>query len=382
MLTISISESLSMAPESWSEWNSGANNEMYMTGLECLDSTVEQMDQTEAYTPWGLTNLESLHHGNNFDIWKPQPDENLGKPLWTTDMPSFVPQDQTVASETPWQVLPSDDWQAPQKLKLANGAGIAGPTSSWASPLRVPLPDPVVEVEEKELDEEPLAVPSSSSPGLAAFAKAVPWAVASDEAVQSVILKESAGYLQAPPGLAAEASRPAASQTSLPPAADVELPPGISIATADVAGSDCTRVEWRIEDLYGKLQASMGRPLVSPPFAALGLPNLRLMVFPDGRDTMKNARSGERKGLYAAMIKKGPLHGALKLKADCLQCATVMTVNLTVGKVRSGPLVYDFSEQAIHGLDDFGVDWLKQVDKASGSLTVGLEILDVRSLKQ
>eukprot|EP00440_Ansanella_granifera_P054349 gb/GFBE01058911.1/.p1 GENE.gb/GFBE01058911.1/~~gb/GFBE01058911.1/.p1 ORF type:complete len:108 (+),score=24.69 gb/GFBE01058911.1/:1-324(+) len=106
------------------------------------------------------------------------------------------------------------------------------------------------------------------------------------------------------------------------------------------------------------------------------------MVFPDGRDTLKNAHSGERKGLYAAMIKKGPLHGALKLKADCLQCATVMTVHLTVGKVRSGPLRYDFSEQAIHGLNDFGVDWLKQVDKANGSLVVGIEILEVQSQSQ
>lgn len=26
-----------------------------------------------------------------------------------------------------------------------------------------------------------------------------------------------------------------------------------------------------------------------------------------------------------------------------------MTVNLLVGEVRAGPLVYDFSEQAIHG---------------------------------
>lgn len=55
-----------------------------------------------------------------------------------------------------------------------------------------------------------------------------------------------------------------------------------------------------------------------------------------------------------------------------------MTVNLIVGEVRAGPLVYDFSEQAIHGLDDFGIDWLRQVERFSGSLTVGIEILEVR----
>jgi len=154
------------------------------------------------------------------------------------------------------------------------------------------------------------------------------------------------------------------------------MPAGMSMSHVEVAGKMCTRVEWYVDALVSKLQASMGRPLVSQPFAALGLPNLRLMIFPDGRDTLKNARSAERKVLYTNMLKKGPLHGALKLKADCLHSATVMTVKLTVGSYRSGPLVYDFSQQAIHGLEDFGgLDWLQEI--SSGSLTVGIEILDV-----
>lgn len=199
--------------------------------------------------------------------------------------------------------------------------------------------------------------------------------------VNEKLLDES---LDLPPhlsSLAEQFSDPSWPEVKDPPGlesiAELELPPGIKIFGYNAVGAP-TRVEWRIDDLNGKLQASMGRPLVSPPFAALGLPNLRLMVFPDGREVMKNARSSERKGLYAQMIKKGPLNGALKLKADCLQMATVMTVNLLVGEVRAGPLVYDFSEQAIHGLDDFGIDWLKQVERQSGSLTVGIEILDVR----
>lgn len=102
------------------------------------------------------------------------------------------------------------------------------------------------------------------------------------------------------------------------------------------------------------------------------------MVFPDARGTVKNARSHERKGMYARMVKKGPLYGSLKLKADCLECATVVGFNLTLGSVRKGPLTYDFSEQAIHGLEDFGVDWLKQVNSLNGSLRVGIEILKVR----
>jgi len=122
----------------------------------------------------------------------------------------------------------------------------------------------------------------------------------------------------------------------------------------------------------------MGRPLVSPPFAVCGLPNLRLMVFPDAREAVKSARSRERKGMYAAMVKKGPLHGALKLKADCLPLPTVLRFNLTVGGTRKGPFTYDFSEQAIHGCDDFSVDWLRQVDDGTDNLRVGVEILEIR----
>eukprot|EP00441_Pelagodinium_beii_P034946 CAMPEP_0197651454 /NCGR_PEP_ID=MMETSP1338-20131121/32571_1 /TAXON_ID=43686 ORGANISM="Pelagodinium beii, Strain RCC1491" /NCGR_SAMPLE_ID=MMETSP1338 /ASSEMBLY_ACC=CAM_ASM_000754 /LENGTH=340 /DNA_ID=CAMNT_0043226085 /DNA_START=100 /DNA_END=1122 /DNA_ORIENTATION=+ len=340
-----------MGPEAWSEWNE--NDMMYMTGLGG-----EATGQQEAYTPWSPQPQPSF---NDFDIWKPQPDEPLGRPLWSSALPSFL-QEELGDLDGPWQV--------PQKLDV-EGTDSRVPMSSWASPLRVPLPDPMVEEGDRPFAEDPLSLEPSPEPGYSAFAKAAPWACA----------EEVASFIQPPPGLASEAL--AVSPTAVvSPSTDVTLPPGMSLCTLDLAGRTCTRVEWRIEDLYGKLQASMGRPLVSPPFAALGLPNLRLMVFPDGRDTMKNARSGERKGLYAAMIKKGPLHGALKLKADCLQCATVMTVNLTVGTVRSGPLVYNFSEQAIHGLDDFGADWLKQVDKTSGSLTVGIEILDVQSQTQ
>mmetsp|Transcript_30735 Transcript_30735/g.55758 ORF Transcript_30735/g.55758 Transcript_30735/m.55758 type:complete len:465 (+) Transcript_30735:74-1468(+) len=162
------------------------------------------------------------------------------------------------------------------------------------------------------------------------------------------------------------------------PTSSAEVSPGIRVGPIDVLGVVCARAEWRIDDLRGKLQASMGRPLVSPPFAVRGLPNLRLMVFPDAREAVKGVRSRERKGLYAAMVKKGPLHGSLKLKADCLEHATVLLFNLTVGSVRRGPFSYDFSECAIHGCEDFATDWLKQVEEPSGNLRVGVEILDVK----
>lgn len=172
-------------------------------------------------------------------------------------------------------------------------------------------------------------------------------------------------------GIAAKASSQASSG---------DAHPGVTVGPAVVGGTACTRVDWSIEDFRGKLLASMGRPLVSPPFAVQGLPNLRLMVFPDSRETVKNARSRDRKGLYENMVRKGPLHGALKLKADCLEPgrdASVVRLNLLVGAVRRGPFTFDFTERAVAGCDDFGMDWLKQIDKATGNLRVCAEILTI-----
>lgn len=311
---------------------------------------------------------------------------------WTGDtghmyMPGLgLEQNKQMPWGAPYQTEESQlsPWQVPSQV------GLEKPASSWASPLRVPLPDPI---HEKRFCEETLDLPPHLSSIADQFSDLDPAWPQESKYFQPAPVLQSAPVLQTapvPPGLAAE--QPLAGPTmetkkgamnmatanTANTANDLELPPGIKIFGFQAGGPKCTRVEWKIDDLNGKLQASMGRPLVSPPFAALGLPNLRLMVFPDGREVMKNARSSERKGLYTQMIKKGPLHGALKLKADCLQCATVMTVNLIVGEVRAGPLVYDFSEQAIHGLDDFGIDWLRQVERFSGSLTVGIEILEVR----
>jgi len=155
-----------------------------------------------------------------------------------------------------------------------------------------------------------------------------------------------------------------------------EVAPGICTAPAEVGGKACMMVGWCIEDLGSKLRASMGRPLVSPPFSVGGLCNLRFIVCPDARDLVKNARSRDRKGVYATMIKKGPLYGSLKLKADCLEVAASLSFYLTVGSVRCGPFTYDFSESAIHGCDDFDVDWLQQIDAGTGNLSVSAEILD------
>lgn len=246
--------------------------------------------------------------------------------------------------------------------------------SSLPAPIRLPLgPEPVapllavaqdLEQDSSELSAYPLLLP----PGLT-LARA------------ASLAGEDAGFIAKPAGSPRPLALGLQEKTSFmeesAALANDEASQGITVGPIEVNGMQCARAEWKIEDLRGKLQASMGRPLVSPPFAARGLPNLRLMVFPDAKEAVKGVRSRERKGLYAAMVRKGPLHGALRLKADCLEFDTVLRFYLTVGSVRQGPFTYDFSERAIHGCDDFGTDWLKQVDETTGNLNVGVEILGV-----
>jgi len=143
----------------------------------------------------------------------------------------------------------------------------------------------------------------------------------------------------------------------------------VRVGPCEVVGVDCIRAEWRVEHLSSRLKSSMGKPIVSPPFTAGGLLDLRLMVTPQ-------RRSRQSKETYVATVTKGPLFGSLKLKATNLE-QFVVDCYLTVGAVRRGPFSYDLSEQAVCGCEDFGVDWLKHLDSDGSCLRVSLEILQV-----
>lgn len=353
MLTISISEAL-QGPAAWSEWGSGSAEAV---------ASAEAWEQASA--EWTLEALESdLALGDLSDnaLWGPWPAGAGLQRAW--DHEQIV--SEAAASLALATAMQNCGISAPALSEEGAGDAVQGRQAAWASPLRVPLPAPltVEPLSELELELEPelLELPAES-------------------------VSAEPQKISAPPSLrghsATEASPPAAASAGLsqkPAAMGLfpQMPPGMAISPGEVGGRACTRVDWKLDDFSGKLQASMGRPVVSPAFSACGLSNLRLMVFPDARDAVKRARGFERKALYANMVKQGPLYGSLKLKADGLERATIMTFSLLVGGVRAGPTTYDFSEQAVLGLDDFGVDWLQQVDKASGAIHIGIEILEVR----
>jgi hypothetical protein len=153
------------------------------------------------------------------------------------------------------------------------------------------------------------------------------------------------------------------------------LAEGVHVSPSTVDGVECESAEWRIGNLTTKLKGCMGRALVSSPFNAAGLQDLRLMVFPDGKEvTSKGPRTRAQKELYAKKVKEGPIDGCLKIKVP--DCTRVLEFYLRIGAVRKGPFRHDFSENAVvDGCQDFGVDWLEQVGPDL-SLTVAVEILN------
>eukprot|EP00440_Ansanella_granifera_P012871 gb/GFBE01013982.1/.p1 GENE.gb/GFBE01013982.1/~~gb/GFBE01013982.1/.p1 ORF type:complete len:384 (+),score=79.36 gb/GFBE01013982.1/:1-1152(+) len=150
---------------------------------------------------------------------------------------------------------------------------------------------------------------------------------------------------------------------------------GIHVSAGTTAdGIPCQTAEWRIGHLSTKLKGCMGRALVSSPFSAFGLEDLRLMVFPDGKEPVKGPRSRRQKELYTKKVTEGPLEGCLKLKVPECPPPHIVEYFLHIGSVRCGPFKHNFGENTVNGCLDFGIDWLKQVEPDQ-SLMVKVEIL-------
>lgn len=149
---------------------------------------------------------------------------------------------------------------------------------------------------------------------------------------------------------------------------------GVQLSNASVEGLDLERAEWRIGQLSQKLRGCMGRALVSSPFTAAGLEDLRLMVFPEGKELTKGPRSKRQRELYAKKVNEGPLDGCLKIKVPSCPSELELQYFLKVGTSRKGPFRHSFAENTVSGCDDFGVDWLKELEP-DGSLLVCVEFV-------
>jgi len=190
--------------------------------------------------------------------------------------------------------------------------------------------------------------------------------------------------MKAPPGLdlppvSTVPAKPApivtANEESSPDSGEGGINEGVIVKELD--GGGCQRAEWRIGHLTVKLRGCMGRALVSPPFSAWGMEDLRLMLHPDQKESAQGPRSRKQKELYAKRVSDGPLDGCLKLKVPNCPPPHTLTYYLTIGNSadnRQGPFTHNFSECTVSEPADFLMDWLRQVD-AEGGLTVSVDIM-------
>eukprot|EP00928_Gymnodinium_smaydae_P013536 TRINITY_DN14934_c0_g1_i1.p1 TRINITY_DN14934_c0_g1~~TRINITY_DN14934_c0_g1_i1.p1 ORF type:complete len:417 (+),score=80.67 TRINITY_DN14934_c0_g1_i1:168-1253(+) len=350
--------------------------------------------------PWG----EGMYDPSQLGLQAAAP--AAAAQMWPQEQPGAVPEQPALPRAAPAAARPQEKWGEPQKLSIGSLFEQKVPQSAFASPLRIPVPD-------AEGLPGPLALPPAVEAGAAAETRtaAAATSVAAAEKqlppsalpcleesfdmppgllelrrehraelppfLSSMAFSEPVGTL--PPGLVEEGDADSEFvMTGLPAqkldfVAEQPAPPGMSIYSTELSGSAVTCVDWQIDKFSGKLESCRSRPLVSPPFSACGLPNLRLMVLP-----CSAVKSSRRDTKTKGGGKKGPLHAALKLKADCLEEATLMTFSISVGPVTLGPFTYDFSQQAVHGPEDAGIDWLEQVEHSSGGLRVGVKIFGVK----
>jgi len=173
------------------------------------------------------------------------------------------------------------------------------------------------------------------------------------------------------------------SQTErIPPPPGLSLPQGqpmpesLVVQPKEVDGHQVARVEWRIDNVKVKFKDCVGRPLVSPQFEALGLTELRLMVFPNLGVDISGLTMREQKSRYEACIAEGPLSGAVKFKVVTnLGDRLIIRFNLFVGTLVQGPIEHNFADHIIHGVE-FKDNWIDQIK--NGSLVVGVEMLSVQ----
>lgn len=153
---------------------------------------------------------------------------------------------------------------------------------------------------------------------------------------------------------------------------------GIRISMVEVDGETLHRAEWRIEGLQQKLADKLGKPLISPLFfpGEHGQDSYQLMACPELQDPDQGMRTRKQKDRFINMVKEGPLHGSLKLKAIVRsKLEFYVTIGTGDALVRRGPITHDYSDSTVAGCPDLELNWLDKVDQDDGaSLTFGVEL--------
>jgi len=157
-----------------------------------------------------------------------------------------------------------------------------------------------------------------------------------------------------------------------PPGLD---PEGINVAKDTINGLEWWVVEWKIVQVQKRMKESLGNAIVSPPFLAGEIEQLRLMFTPIMKD---NARRNEDS--YHKMVSETP-KALLNLKIDC---NFTVQYFFTVGRGTAqqqfprpgqGPHVHNFAKSTVtEHHDELALGLKDKIDTLDKSLVVGVKI--------
>merc|ERR1719183_1332326 len=189
---------------------------------------------------------------------------------------------------------------------------------------------------------------------------------------------ETKALMAGPPGL----ERVATTATSISAESEeVLVPDAPGLVRTDTSCYDAQNEGVIVKELSLELRGCMGRALVSPPFSAWGMEDLRLMLFPDHLNP-QGPRSRRAKELYQKRVSDGPLDGCLKLKVPSCPAPHVLKYYLTIGNSlenRKGPFTHNFAECTVSEPVEFDKDWLLLID-GDGGLNVSVDIIQMEKV--
>ncbi|CAJ1452414.1 unnamed protein product [Effrenium voratum] len=135
--------------------------------------------------------------------------------------------------------------------------------------------------------------------------------------------------------------------------------------------------EWTISNPGSKFKANCGCPLVSAPFSAGSLRDLRVIFAPGtlwASSQPKDAKKQKKDKADKKVWLKAPHFGSLQLKFGENPAVKQVTIFFQVNNIRLGPLTA-CPDHCTSQVCEFASDWRSLVNKSEGTLTVKVEVV-------
>mmetsp|Transcript_54982 Transcript_54982/g.103000 ORF Transcript_54982/g.103000 Transcript_54982/m.103000 type:complete len:138 (-) Transcript_54982:101-514(-) len=131
--------------------------------------------------------------------------------------------------------------------------------------------------------------------------------------------------------------------------------------------------EWMITNPNAKFKANCGCPLVSVPFCVGEHEDIRVIFTPGTLWVNSQPRDPKKQRKEKVVWPKASRYGSLQLKFSERPTAKSIQIYFKIGTCRLGPLTTS-AEHCTSQVCELSMDWRSQIDKAAGTLSVGVEL--------